>query len=180
MILVIGYGNTLRGDDGIGPAVAAKITGPRVLSLAVLQLTPELAESLASAEAAVFIDARLGPVSPAVAVESLSAAHTAPEAHTSDPRGLLALAHALYGRAPSAWLVSVAGVDFGLKETLSPTGQHHARLAQEQVENLIRSCKSDVYSERPSGGREPEGHFAHGDATSSGGSRPPLAFFARF
>jgi Ni,Fe-hydrogenase maturation factor len=59
---VIGYGNTLRTDDGVGPYVATAVASwglPGVVSVGVHQLTPELSELLASAELAVFVDARL-------------------------------------------------------------------------------------------------------------------------
>ncbi|HEY9173382.1 MAG TPA: hydrogenase maturation protease, partial [Verrucomicrobiae bacterium] len=52
-LLVIGYGNTLRRDDGIGPKVAeavAELNLPGVRSLACPQLTPELAEPIAHAK----------------------------------------------------------------------------------------------------------------------------------
>jgi hydrogenase maturation protease len=61
-VVVIGYGNTLRGDDGAGPAVAQAIADralPGVRSLAVPQLTPELAEIVAEANLVVFVDAAL-------------------------------------------------------------------------------------------------------------------------
>ena len=64
-------------------------------------------------------------------------------AHASNPQSLLALARALYGKAPPAWLVTVAGTDFGLSETLSPAGQHHAREARVCVDRLIWSLSGD-------------------------------------
>ena len=60
-ILVIGYGNTLRSDDGVGPRVAMAVASrewPGFNAIAVQQLTPELAEPLAAAELAIFVDAR--------------------------------------------------------------------------------------------------------------------------
>ena len=73
-VLVIGYGNTLRGDDGIGPAVAGEIDRlavPGVRVIVVHQLTPELAADLAACRRAVFIDA--ATTGEAVAVAHLSA-----------------------------------------------------------------------------------------------------------
>src|SRR5262245_33122909 len=61
--VVIGYGSELRGDDGIGPRVAEAVGArgwPGVRALALHQLTPELAEVLAGARVAVFVDARAG------------------------------------------------------------------------------------------------------------------------
>jgi hypothetical protein len=105
----------------------------------VTQLTPELAEPLASALAAVFIDARQGPPEPPVTVVPLQPAELMiPTTHASDPRSLLALVQMLYGTAPPAWLVNVAGTDFALGETLSAEVRVRAAQAQICVERLIR------------------------------------------
>jgi len=66
--LVIGIGNPLRGDDGVGALLAEQAAlftaadpdGP-VAVRSVQQLTPELAEELARLEAVLFIDAWLAP-----------------------------------------------------------------------------------------------------------------------
>ena len=58
-ILVIGYGNTLRSDDGAGQRVAELVAEwklPNVRSLPVHQLTPELAEPISQAELVIFVD----------------------------------------------------------------------------------------------------------------------------
>jgi Ni,Fe-hydrogenase maturation factor len=54
--LVIGIGNLLRGDDGVGGLLAEEVGGR-----SVQQLTPELAAELAELEVVVFIDAWLAP-----------------------------------------------------------------------------------------------------------------------
>lgn len=58
--LIIGYGNTLRQDDGVGYRMAETIDRwdlPGVISRSVHQLTPDLAAELASVQRAIFIDA---------------------------------------------------------------------------------------------------------------------------
>ncbi len=138
-VLVIGYGNPLRGDDGIGPAVAAEVDAiglPGVRVLIVHELTPELTADLADVQLAVFVDAATG--SPPVAVTRLDTATPAPPlTHTADPRALLALARAVYGIAPGAWLVTAAGDDFGFRDGLSSVGRANADLAREEVLRLI-------------------------------------------
>lgn len=146
-ILVIGYGNTLRGDDALGPVVAAAVAEkarPNVLVVTVTQLTPELAEPLAASHAAVFIDARHEPDSGVITVEPLRPADVSLPTHTADPRCLLTLARALFGHAPPAWLVSVAGADFGLRESLSPEGRRHAAEAVKHVEGLLRELEANA------------------------------------
>src|ERR1035441_10847597 len=59
-LLVIGYGNTLRRDDGVGPRVAdavAALALPGVHALACPLLTPELADPVSRARVAIFVDA---------------------------------------------------------------------------------------------------------------------------
>ena len=60
--LVIGYGNELRGDDAAGPRVAAAVEQwqlPGVRVLILHQLTPELADPIASSGLVIFVDAAL-------------------------------------------------------------------------------------------------------------------------
>jgi hydrogenase maturation protease len=119
-VLVIGYGNPLRGDDGFGFRAAERIPG----ALAVHQLTPELMEPISRADRVLFLDAAAEGVPGEVRRRPV---HPAPDArsftHHSTPESLLAGALALYGRAPDAILLTVTGADFSLSETLSPPVQ---------------------------------------------------------
>jgi hydrogenase maturation protease len=140
-VLVIGYGNELRRDDGLGPWVARKLTAldlPQVRVRTVHQLVPELAAELAAARLAVFIDARVGPCRERVILTRLRPSGL-PETvtHRVDPEALLALA-SLFGRAPSAILVAVVGQDFGLGEGLSDFAAASARRALRLVQELVR------------------------------------------
>jgi hypothetical protein len=60
--------------------------------------------------------------------------------HAADPRGLLALAVAVFGRAPEAWLVTAAGADFGFRDGLTAAGAENARAAAGRVERLVREA----------------------------------------
>jgi hydrogenase maturation protease len=138
LAVVIGYGNELRGDDAVGPWVARAVAGwglPDVLALDVPQLTPELAEPLARAHRAVFVDARESAWE-VVQVRSLRPNCTpALLAHSSDPVALLALTQAVFGRYPLAWEVSIPALNFALGEGLSPVAR---RGADEAIRHLAR------------------------------------------
>ena len=57
---VIGYGNSLRGDDGAGPEVARRVMAldlPDAEVLEAHQLLPEHAEMISHYERVVFVDA---------------------------------------------------------------------------------------------------------------------------
>lgn len=129
VLLVIGYGNTLRRDDGAGIALAAALTavlparGQPVHSLTVPQLMPEVAAEMAAeaVAAVVFVDAALVPGRWAIQIEQIAEAVSSPAlGHQLAPATLLLYARLLYGRQPPAWLVTVPGVDFGLGAGFSP------------------------------------------------------------
>ncbi len=141
-VLVIGCGNTLRRDDGVGYLVAetvARWNRPGVSSRAVHQLVPELAEPLSEAAHAIFVDARPAHVEDDVDVRPIEpdAGATSALGHFGDPRLLLALAATLYGRSPPAWLVTVPAVDFELGEDLSPTARRGVDQALRAVAELM-------------------------------------------
>ncbi|MDB9372534.1 hydrogenase maturation protease [Nodularia sphaerocarpa] len=136
--IAIGYGNELRSDDGIGQKVAKALQLSQVKSLAVHQLTPELAEILASANLAIFIDACLISESSQVQVQSLSPTSCNIIAgHTADPRSLLALTQALYHRCPPAWWIKVPGVNFELGYSLSPIAEIGVAIALQKISQII-------------------------------------------
>jgi len=124
--LVIGIGNPLRGDDGVGALLAeqagmltAADTGGPVAVRSVQQLTPELAEELAPLDAVLFIDAWPAPVGADPQLIALSPAGSGggptgslPDSHRLEPAALLAVSQALYGRAPEAQLLLVPAQAF--------------------------------------------------------------------
>lgn len=145
-LLIIGFGNPLRGDDGLGWRAAERLAAeyrPGRHVLVCQELTPDLAEPLSRAGRAVFIDAAVaGPPSGAgfeagqpgaIVVSELRVGPVEAGAfsHHLDPAGLLALAAAWYGRAPQAELITVAGARFDFSEDLSPA-------AQSALENVLK------------------------------------------
>ena len=124
--LIIGYGNTLRGDDAVGQAAAQALAGEAAIAgaetIACHQLTPELAERIALADLVVFIDAAVDLQPGAIVVATVPAAPVSSSlAHHIDPRTLLFMTTKLYGRTPDAFLVKVGAASFELGEGLSAT-----------------------------------------------------------
>lgn len=124
-MLILGIGNPLRGDDGLGWVVAEQLARANEQDCAVQcvhQLTPELAQQLATADLAIFIDAscegkpgdiHIRQVFPASQIGPVGMHHLTPEE-------LMALTIALYGRCPLVVAVTITGADFSLSESLSP------------------------------------------------------------
>lgn len=125
MVLVIGYGNPLRQDDGVGWHVAERLSetadAAAVRCLALHQLTPDLAAPLSRAALAIFIDARDGGTPGSAACRLLQPAETTPESfsHRLDPPALLAATRSVYGTCPDSYLITVSGGAFGYGEKLS-------------------------------------------------------------
>jgi hydrogenase maturation protease len=141
-LLVIGYGNTLRADDGVGPRVAEAVEAlklPGVRTLVCQQLSPEHAEPISHARVVVFVDAavdapkeaQLRPLEPNESSQLM--------AHAADPRTMLALARDVFGHAPRAWWLTTPAVDLGFSETLSPEAQRGVAEAVERIQTICRS-----------------------------------------
>lgn len=127
-VLVIGYGNPLRGDDGAGWRAAELLAeDPRVAGAVVLarhQLTPELAEDVSRASLVVLVDASQEPGTAGTVSSyplSLDPASGPVFSHHVDPARLLQLATDLFGKAPPAVQVIIRVADVGPGTELSPT-----------------------------------------------------------
>ena len=139
--LVIGYGNTLRSDDGAGQRVAEKIGEwklPGVRSIAVHQLTPELAENIAQADTVIFVDAiATKDNSVSVKLQKLEAeAENTSLGHSCNPRSLLSLTKILYGKVTKAYWVLIPAVNFDFGEEFSSLTERGIDIALNQIKNI--------------------------------------------
>lgn len=155
--LVIGYGNTIRQDDGVGYRLAECLgTQPPTLSfcqlkaIAVHQLTLDLAAEVAQATEVIFVDMMLAPYSEAPYSEAQD-----PEApqvqlqrltpsgmqgslgHISSPHSILHLSDRLFGTTPQGYWLLIPGVWSNLGEDLSPLAQQGFAQALAIVQNPI-------------------------------------------
>ena len=141
--LVIGYGNSLRSDDGAGQIVAHKIAEWKlsgVKSLAVHQLTPELAENIAQADTVIFIDAILTDAeNPGlVQIREIKAAdNNSSLGHSCDPRSLLAMSQVLYDKAVKAYWVLIPAINLDFGEEFSCVTKKAIKTALTKVKQLI-------------------------------------------
>jgi hydrogenase maturation protease len=115
-VLVIGYGNPGRCDDGIGPALAARLADldlPGVRVDTNYQLNVEDAEAVADHDVVVFIDACLCSPPPFFLRELEPRAGTLEfTTHSLAPDGVLGLAHDVFGARTRGFSLAVRGYDF--------------------------------------------------------------------
>jgi hydrogenase maturation protease len=166
-VLVIGYGNPDRQDDGVAwhilnqvsarlgiaieeESLSSSTANQPVRLLFILQLTPDLAEDLAAATHACFVDAHTGDLALDLNVEELQPGYqTSAFTHHMSPQTCLGLAQALYGAAPRSVLVSVRGYQFEFSHELSSATALLAQKATQQVVQWVSEALDPPQSSHP-------------------------------
>ena len=152
-VLVAGFGNIYRRDDGAAGAVVNALRrrlgrpalspdedgfddlGNEIDTIILHQLVPELAADVAGYSIVVFVDAHVGSIPENLREENLDPCYRpATVSHQLHPCTVLALASELHGRAPQGILLSLRGSDFDFGEGLS---SETAALVPEAVERIL-------------------------------------------
>lgn len=149
--LLIGYGNPMRSDDGVGPHVADCFEieaggrlGEAARDVEVVrahQLLPELAETMAKADRVILIDASSGELPGEFSVRRVEPADGAFETmiHAYDPSTLAAWAGKLYGKCPDIHVIAVGAANFGFGQGLSPEVAEAVPAVLDKIAELFAS-----------------------------------------
>lgn len=141
--LVLAWGNPSRGDDGLGPAFAARAEAwarPGLTISCDYQLRVEDAAAIAEHDRVVFVDAategpapfRFAPVPPRDQVGFTS--------HSLRPDALLGLASRCFGREVPGWLLAIRGASFEpFQDALTPAGEEHLAAALDFLDGWLAS-----------------------------------------
>jgi hydrogenase maturation protease len=153
-VLLIGYGNSSRRDDGVAEHILRRLLAaldldpeslmteqdeeqrPGLRAVLVHQLAPELAELAWRYDTVVFLDAHV----PGVDWEPLAWQAIEPtvqggmSGHHLKPGVILSLCETLYGHRPQAYMLSVLGHNFDFGETLTA---ETSKLADQAVQRLL-------------------------------------------
>jgi hydrogenase maturation protease len=142
MNFVIGIGNDMRGDDGVGPRVVNAIPSRADLeTMTVHQLVPELAEMIQHAQRVLFVDASMEGQ---LRLQQLEASAHRGLGHACSPAGLLGWTKLAYEQVPESWLLSIPGFVFEFGETLSPRTTAYLPEALERIESWLNECPEPV------------------------------------
>jgi len=146
---MVAWGNPDRRDDAAG-LVVADVLRDRIRGVAEIhayhQLPPELAEDLSKTERVLFIDASVELGDKEVKLRRVRPATSshADISHHLPPDRLLGLTHAIYGRSPEAWLLTVRAHDLDFGTELSPpTARLVGRAVDEAERWLAEECPTD-------------------------------------
>jgi hydrogenase maturation protease len=146
-LLVLGVGNPLRGDDGVGIELVRRLGeyfGPGLNRDELLAPDVILAERIAPYGHLLIIDALASSGDAPYQLKDLAPAPTFMPAggmisHCFDWPAILAMATELYGRAPKTRVLGIAATQFHFSETLTPGCRKNADLA---FDFLISYCSS--------------------------------------
>lgn len=142
--LILSCGNTLRGDDGIGPWLAEWAeerfkdeAGVRVLSRQ--QWTPDLVEEIAAAETVLFVDCSVAAEAGSVSVvEVQPAAAGGRDTHHQGAAELLKFANDYFSSLPrTSRLLTVGAGSIELGEEFSPAVVDATPLACAKLEETV-------------------------------------------
>lgn len=140
-ILVLGYGNRSRTDDGAGWFVVEeleKLALPGVDLRTSHQLDIDLAETLSTYDVVIFVDAAAPqpgvPITSRTVVKPRWQAHAV--AHYLTPSDLLAMCSSLYGSEPGGFLFSIPAFDLHFGDKLSAQTEQAARNAVREIADL--------------------------------------------
>ena len=148
-LVVFGWGNVSRGDDGVGPLLLARIEQSGwddALLIEDYQLQLEHALDLEAADLALFIDAGTGTPAPFSFREIFAREGMTHASHALAPESVLAVFVQVIGKTPPpAFLLCVRGETFELGAGLSPEGAARLELAWDFLERLRQEPKAESW-----------------------------------
>jgi hydrogenase maturation protease len=156
-LLLIGYGNPDREDDGVAWHILRALTEKLGLDAPAsyeeefpaaaeidlvfyLQLTPEMAEEISDYQYVCFIDAHTGSIpEPVRLINVESEFQHSPFTHHLTPQSLMSMCETIYGKKPDAALLSVLGHRFLFTRQLSENTSQLVPQAVDLIWDWIRA-----------------------------------------
>jgi hydrogenase maturation protease len=146
-VLILGCGNTLRGDEALGIHAAHALhdfycTDGGMRVLATSQLTLDLAEDISQAHMILFIDAAASGLPGEIhSEEILPADEKVRVTHHWTPPTLLMLCKQMYGRAPQAVSLTMAVASSEVGVGLSQEIEHRLPELLERAKAIVSSWR---------------------------------------
>ncbi len=140
-VLLIGYGNPGRLDDGLGPAAAAVIEKLGLSGVTVeadYQLVVEDAELAGRHELVIFVDADVAAAEPFEVRPVQPREGAGFSTHSVSPEELMHLARQLFSAAATAFVVAIRGYEFdGFGEGLSDKARENLTAGEAFLAELL-------------------------------------------
>ncbi len=143
-VLVLGYGNPGRQDDGLGPAAAAGIDTlgwPNLTAFDNYQLNIEDALEIAAHDVVWFVDASKTGPSPYEVRDVLPSLTIDFTSHLLRPETVLAIARQCYGHAAQAHLLAIRGYEFAFIEEMTEQANENLQAALLMLSERIQALQ---------------------------------------
>ena len=144
-ILLIGYGNPGRLDDGLGPALADIVERAALPDVTVdsnYQLTVEDASAVAEHDAVIFADASVNGQEPFFFKQIGPKDTFSFSSHSCEPEAVLALARDLFKRKVPGFALGIRGYEFNaFGQKLSPKASRNLDQASAFILDVLRANK---------------------------------------
>lgn len=145
-LLIYGYGNPGRQDDGVGIVLVEQLEAwvkaegiAGVVLDANYQLNAEDALAVAEVAAVVFVDATPRGRAPFTFKRLTPQQVISFSTHAMAPESVLALADELYGARPPAWIMGIRGQEWAPQSPLSASAQANMAAAGAWLRDWIRA-----------------------------------------
>ena len=150
-ILIYGYGNPGRRDDGLGPAlvnlVEKWIEIENISNISVdsnYQLNIEDAYTIHNFDLVIFADATVEDIENFMLSRVLPSSKTDFTMHSVHPAFVLDLCTQLYEKVPDVFLLHLKGYDFELKEGLTKRAEENLKEAFHYVREILVNPVKDI------------------------------------
>lgn len=159
-ILILGFGNPDREDDGVAWHVLSGVATELGLDVPaspdeeffskpgmpdlifMLQLVPEISELLSKYDSVCFVDAHTGAIDKNINIIEIGPEYrSSPFTHHLTPQSCLELTRTVYGKSPLGILVSIRGYQFGFNSILSAETSRHSRTAVKVIISWLKTGK---------------------------------------
>jgi hydrogenase maturation protease len=142
-VLLIGYGNPAREDDGLGPAAAQAIEKLNIDGVSVdsnYQLTVEDAASAARHDVVVFVDAAARGKNPVMFYELEPKRSESFTSHSVAPETILGLTHDLFNTETRGFMLGIRGYSFDMfKEEMTTEASKNLEAAIKFITPLLQT-----------------------------------------
>ena len=139
-ILVLGFGNPAREDDGIGLAIAERICNTDVTVESNYQLTVEDSSTIAEFDAVVFVDASVDSREPFTFERVKPRRSESFSTHSILPADVLGMSHEMFGSVAEGYMLSVRGYSFRMfTEEMTAQARENVDAAVRFLETIIET-----------------------------------------
>ena len=149
-VLVIGYGNPGRLDDGLGPALAEEVSRWRLDHVTVescYQLAVEHAEQVARYDVVIFADADTKSPEPFRFDRLTASLDVTFTTHSVAPEAILGLARQIFQAKTEGYIIGIRGYEFDdFGESLSPRARGNLGAAAHFLQSALQPTECEVGS----------------------------------